>query len=94
MKEESLFAIQQSRYILLLHTEMLFYTLQRAISGISYHDANRIRERGEKKNKKTKRERRRSRDAVTRYVNRRRRWQQQQQQQSLIIFIEYDDDIL
>lgn len=94
MKEESLFLRSSSRdTYTTTHTEMLFYTLQRAISGISYHDANRIRERGEKKNKKTKRERRRSRDAVTRYVNRRRRWQQQQQR-SLIIFIEYDDDIL
>jgi hypothetical protein len=94
MKEESLFCDPAVEIYTTTHTEMLFYTLQRAISGISYHDANRIRERGgEKKRKKKKRERRRSRNAVTRYVNRRRRWQQQQQR-SLIIFIEYDDDIL
>jgi hypothetical protein len=55
MKEESLFCDPAVEIYTTTHTEMLFYTLQRAISGISYHDANRIRERGgEKKRKKKK----------------------------------------
>jgi hypothetical protein len=54
MKEESLFCDPAVEIYTTTHTEMLFYTLQRAISGISYHDANRIRERGgERKKKKT-----------------------------------------